>query len=170
MDIKQNKVTFLYSALKEAQDNIRTYDTKAQIVGIGFIFTIGMILKSINLDFYQIGTLITPFIWILMLCPIVLFASVLYPTRKLAPSILRNRKNVNALYYLNPKEIDSVDSFIKQIDDINIENELAYELLKVSVLRDLKRKRFLRAMLFASLSFITLLTVQLIPVIERLAF
>jgi hypothetical protein len=170
MDIKQNKVTFLYSALKEAQDNIRTYDTKAQIVGIGFIFTIGMIIKSININFYQVGTLITTVTWILMLCPIVLFASVLYPTRKLAPSILRNRKNVNALYYLNPKEIDSVDSFIKQIDNINIENELAYELLKVSVLRDLKRKRFLRAMLFASLSFVTLLAIQIIPVIKTLTF
>lgn len=170
MDKKQGKVTFLYSALKEAQDNIRTYDTKAQIVGVGFIFTIGMIIKSINTDFYQIGTLITIITWVLMLCPIFLFASVLYPTRKLAPTILRNRKNVNALYYLNPKEIDSVDSFIKQIDDINIENELAYELLKVSVLRDLKRKRFLRAMLFASLSFVTLLTLQIIPVIKSLAF
>lgn len=170
MDKKQSKVTFLYSALKEAQDNIRTYDTKAQIVGIGFIFTVGLIIKSINIDFYQIGTLITSITWILMLFPIVLFASVLYPTRKLAPSVIRNRKNVNALYYLNPKEVDSVDSFVKQIDDINIENELAYELLKVSVLRDLKRKRFLRAMLFASLSFTTLLALQVMPVINTLAF
>jgi hypothetical protein len=168
MSTKKDKETFLYSALKEAQDNIRTYDTKAQIVGIGFIFTIGMIIKSINVDFYQLGTLTTIIIWILMLGPIVLFASVLYPTRKLAPSILRNRKNVKALYYLNPKEIDSVDSFIKQVDEIEIEEELAYELLKVSVLRDLKRKRFLKAMMFASLSFAILLIVQIIPVIKNL--
>ena len=165
---KQEKVAFLYSSLKEAQDNIRTYDTKAQIVGIGYIFTIGMITKSIDIDFHQSNIALTLIILLLMLTPLVFFAAVLYPTRKLAPSILRNRANVKGMYYPSPDEIDSVDTFIKQIDEINIEDELAYELLKVSVLRDLKRKRFLRALLLASLSFVTLVILQLLPLFNAL--
>lgn len=162
MTEKFTKITFLYSSLKEAQDNIRTYDTKAQIMGIGFIFTIGMIAKFINIDSEQLNDIKTIIIMFLVLSPIVLFASVLYPTRKLAPSILRNRKNVKAVYYPNPKVINSVDSFINQLDDINIKDELAYELLKVSVLRDLKRKRFLRALIFASISLLTLFSLQVL--------
>ena len=82
MTDKLNKITFLYSSLKEAQDNIRTYDTKAQIMGIGFIFTIGMIAKFINIDSAQLNGINTLVILFLILSPIVLFASVLYPTRK----------------------------------------------------------------------------------------
>ncbi len=167
MNKQNDKVTFLYSSLKEAQDNIRTYDTKAQIVGIGFIFTIGMITKSFDVSTQHSTLGSTVVLLFLMLAPVILFASVLYPTRKIAPSILRNRKNIKGMYYLNSKSIDSVDSFINQFDDINIEDELAYELLKVTVLRDLKRKRFLRALLFASLSFISLLAIQILPLINN---
>lgn len=163
MSNKLDKATFLYSSLKEAQDNIRTYDTKAQIVGIGFIFTIGMITKSFDVANQHPTLVSTVVLLFLMLAPVILFASVLYPTRKLAPSILRNRKNVKGFYYLNPNQVDSVDSFINQFDDINVEDELVYELLKVSVLRDLKRKRFLLALLFASLSFVSLLAIQIFP-------
>ncbi len=162
MDKKNDKVSFLYASLKEAQDNIRTYDTKAQIVGIGYIFTISMLTKLMDMSFLHSNVILTSLEYFLMLAPIVLFASVLYPTRKLAPSILRNRNNVKGMYYPNPNDIDSVDSFINMIDDINIKDELAYELLKVSVLRDLKRKRFLRALLFASLSLLALLILQIL--------
>lgn len=158
-----DKIIFLYSSLKEAQDNIRTYDAKAQIVGIGFIFTIGMITKLFDISAHHSTLISTILLLFLMLTPVVLFAAVLYPTRKIAPSILRNRKNVKGVYYLNSKEVDSVDSFIKIYEDINIDEELVYELLKVSVLRDLKRKRFLRALLFSSLSFVALLTMQVLP-------
>lgn len=167
MNQQNDKITFLYSSLKEAQDNIRTYDTKAQIVGIGYIFTIGMITKSFDVSVQHSALVSTVVLLFLMLAPVIFFASVLYPTRKIAPSILRNRKNIKGLYYLSSKEVDSVDSFINQFNDINIEDELSYELLKVSVLRDLKRKRFLRALLLASLSFILLLTMQILPLINN---
>ena len=35
----------MLAALKEVQDTVRAYDTKAQIVGVGFIFTIGVIVN-----------------------------------------------------------------------------------------------------------------------------
>ena len=166
MDKKFDKVSFLYASLKEAQDNIRTYDTKAQIVGIGYIFTMSMLAKLLDMSFLHSGLILTALEYLLMLAPIILFTSVLYPTRKLAPSILRNRSNVKALFYPSPSEIDSVDSFLNMLDDIKIKDELAYELLKVSVLRDLKRKRFLRALLYASLSLLAIFILQILVMYE----
>ena len=84
---------FLYAALKESQDNIRTYDTKAQIVGIGFIFTIGMVIKfntwtTISQEWQHMATVAT---WLLIIIPAVFFGSVLYPTRRVAPEVLKNQ-------------------------------------------------------------------------------
>ena len=160
-----NTLNFLYASLKEAQDNIRTYDTKAQIVGIGFIFTIGTITKLTHLELLesQSGVLLLVLSWALIMIPLISFVSVLYPTRKIAPSILRGRKEVQALFYLHPNEVKSLNEYVKQLDEINVKRELAYELMKVSVLRELKRKRFLRAIFVSSLSLLSLLCFQIDP-------
>ena len=160
-----NTLNFLYASLKEAQDNIRTYDTKAQIVGIGFIFTIGTITKLTHLELLesQSGELLLVLSWALIMIPLISFVSVLYPTRKIAPSILRGRKEVQALFYLHPNEVKSLNEYVKQLDEINVKRELAYELMKVSVLRELKRKRFLRAIFVSSLSLLSLLCFQIYP-------
>ncbi len=162
----EHKSQFLYAALKEAQDNIRTYDTKAQIVGIGFIFTIGMVIKfntwsGISADWHHIATIAT---WVLIIVPAVFFGSVLYPTRRVAPEVLKNQDVVKGLYYMNKEE--NVTDYVKHLDNMNIEQELAYEFLKVSYLRDMKRRRFLQAMSVASLSLVTLFVLQLLPLMK----
>ena len=160
-----NTLNFLYASLKEAQDNIRTYDTKAQIVGIGFIFTIGTITKLTHLELLenQSGVLILVLSWALIMIPLITFVSVLYPTRKIAPSILHGRKEVQALFYLHPNEVKSLNEYVNQLGEIDIKRELSYELMKVSVLRELKRKRFLRAIFISSLSLLSLLFFQIYP-------
>ncbi len=49
---ESEQLSFLMSALEEAQSSIRAFDTKAQIVGIGYIFTVGIItsIGSMNPD------------------------------------------------------------------------------------------------------------------------
>lgn len=162
----EQKSQFLYAALKEAQDNIRTYDTKAQIVGIGFIFTIGMVIKfntwtGISTEWYHVATITT---WVLIIVPAVFFGSVLYPTRRMAPQVFKNQDEVKGLFYMNKEE--NVTDYVNHLDDMNIEQELAYEFLKVSYLRDLKRRRFLQAMSVASLSLVTLFVLQLLPLMK----
>jgi hypothetical protein len=159
---------FLYVALKEAQDNIRTYDTKAQIVGIGFIFTIGLLFKLV--EFIEVSNgynfvlmLVT---WTLVIIPAVLFGSVLYPTRKVAPKVTKNKQVVKGLFYMNLFEVESVNDYVHKLNSMDVAQELSYELLKVSYLRDLKRKRFLQALSAASLGFLILFMIQLIPIIN----
>lgn len=160
------KSLFLYAALKESQDNIRTYDTKAQIVGIGFIFTIGMVIKfntwtAASQDIMHLATIAT---WVLIIVPAVFFGSVLYPTRRVAPEVLKNKELVKGLFYLYPDEC--VSTYTKNLNAMDIEQELSYELLKVSYLRDLKRRRFLQAMMMASISLALLFVMQLLPLLK----
>lgn len=160
------KCQFLYAALKEAQDNIRTYDTKAQIVGIGFIFTIGMATRfntwsAVPAEWQLWATIGT---WVLIIVPAVLFGAVLYPTRRYAPSVLRNKDLVKGMFYMN--EVESVADYTEQLNDMNTEQELAYELLKVSYLRDLKRRHFLNALTAATISLLLLFTLQLLPALS----
>lgn len=160
---KEQKCQFLYASLKEAQDNIRTYDTKAQIVGIGFIFTIGMATKfntwAATAESWHLWAIIVT--WILIIIPVVLFGAVLYPTRRFAPSVLRNKDLVKGMYYMN--QVESVADYVEQMSDMDTEQELAYELLKVSYLRDLKRRRFLKALTAATTSLLLLFCLQLVP-------
>ena len=156
---------FLYATLKEAQDNIRTYDTKAQIVGIGFIFTIGMLIKfntwgHLATQWQQAATLCN---WVLITLPVVCFGSVLYPTRRVAPHVLKNKEVVKGLFYMNGAA--NVTEYVTQLNNIDLQQELSYELLKVSYLRDLKRQRFLRAMSMASISLLLMLLLLLLPLL-----
>ena len=160
------KNLFLYAALKEAQDNIRTYDTKAQIVGIGFIFTIGMVIKfntwtTASQDVMHLATIAT---WVLIIVPAVFFGSVLYPTRRVAPQVLKNQALIKGMFYLYPEE--NMSNYTQNLNHMDIEQELSYELLKVSYLRDLKRRRFLQAMMMASISLALLFVLQLLPLLH----
>jgi hypothetical protein len=161
----EQKCFFLYAALKESQDNIRTYDTKAQIVGIGFIFTLGMVIKfntwtGIDTETNNWAVIIT---WLLILIPAVLFGSVLYPTRRVAPEVLKNKDVVKGLFYMY--KVENLTDYVDHLKDMDIEQELSYELLKVSYLRDLKRRRFLTAMSFASISLVILFLLQTLPIL-----
>ena len=165
---EDEKLKFLYAALKEAQDNVRNYDTKAQIVSIGYLFTIGAISKVQTQSLFN-APLDIIMMWAIIIFPLILFAAVLYPTRKMAPSVKRGRKAVKALFYFHPSEVVSVDEYVNQLDEVDIEQELSYELFKVSVLRDLKRVRFLRALFFASLGLIFLFVKQISPYLINLS-
>ncbi len=162
----EQKCQFLYAALKESQDNIRTYDTKAQIVGIGFIFTIGMATKfhtwTATPDSWQLWAIVAT--WVLIIVPVVLFGAVLYPTRRFAPSVLRNKDLVKGMFYMN--DVESLADYVNQLNDMDTEQELSYEILKVSYLRDLKRRRFLNALTAATISLILLFILQLLPTLN----
>ncbi len=41
----KNTLPSLMASLKEVQDTVRAYDMKAQIVGVGYVFAIGIIIN-----------------------------------------------------------------------------------------------------------------------------
>lgn len=157
----------MFSALKEAQDSVRSYDTKAQIIGVGFIFTIGILTKlGANLPGEdQFGILAVILFWVIAIGPIILFGFVVYPSRKFADHLAPRDMEVRENYYVSGEGMRNLDSYIKDIEASNWIAELAHEIMKVSYLRDLKRIRFVRALRVSALSLVLIAIIQILRTI-----
>ncbi len=158
----QQSLSLLRDSLGEAQSTVRAYDTKAQIVGIGYIFALGIVGRwedlfpkaDVNVGYVLVA-------WGVVIISIVLFAYVLYPSRKMAPKLANESTvDVDHILYIDPKKFGSVEELKVAVDRCDPINEVAFELLKVSKLRELKRRRFLRALFGAGICFVVLFTSQ----------
>lgn len=157
-------VNCLLAALKEAQDSVRSYDTKAQIVGVGFIFTIGIITKlGASLpgpsELNPIGVVL---FWLLGIVPILLFGFVLYPSRNSVRSLESYKELIRHNYYISSESPRDLDAYLKDIGSSDWSAEIAYEIIKVSGLRDLKRVRFIRALRISAFSFGVVAVIQIL--------
>lgn len=151
----------LKSALSEAQSSVRAYDTKAQIVGVGYVFTLGVIT---DLEIFLPTSTIfgTPFLdisvaWGIGISPILLFGFVLYPTRYSTTT----SPTPSSLLYIDTTEGVHANEIENQVLNCNPVYEYSRELLLVSTLRDKKRRRFLRGLFAAAFSFVCICLNQL---------
>ena len=160
----KNTLPFLMASLKEVQDTVRAYDTKAQIVGIGYIFAIGIIidLGSRIANMPEMGVVTITFAWLFFIFPIALFGTVLYPSRKVAPSLGEKRTHVDRTFYVEPEHMHDVDTYLAAVNAGDPKKEIAYEILKTAGLREIKRRRFLRALWAAAMSFVVLFLGQVL--------
>lgn len=158
-NLNQAQLTCLMAALNEVQQTIRAYDTKAQIMGVGFIFSVTMIGNLLkNLEYqrdYDLPYLIIGFI--LLLGPVTLFGTVLYPTRRTAPRTQKKPTSVNRCFYFRSDGEKDLDAYLTDITSADWTSEIAYEITRLSALRDLKRNRFVTAMFACGASFALIL-------------
>ena len=154
----------LLAALKEVQDTVRAYDTKAQIVGVGFIFTIGVItnIGARLPNQPEFNTLMLILVWILAIGPIILFGVVLYPSRSMAPIIGDEAEDVRHNYYVATAVQKNLGTYLRNIEACDWRREIAYEIMKVSNLRDKKRSRFIRALYASAFSFMVVIGLQIL--------
>lgn len=161
---EQQALDLLKGSLAEAQDTVRAYDTKAQIVGVGYIFALGVVGRIGDLIHgadSQAGLATIVVSWVFVIIPILLFGYVLYPTRKTAKRfhIEANRKSRHILFY-EPSPTATVDELKESVLQSDPLDEVAYELIKTTKLREIKRKRFLRALFMAGSAFLVLFVGQ----------
>ena len=74
----------LLAAPQEAQnDVVRSYDTKAQIVGVGYVLALNLVLHFDGLlpTRATIGPLFIAVVWGVVILPILQFGHVVYPSR-----------------------------------------------------------------------------------------
>ena len=142
---------------------MRAYDSKAQIVSVGYIFTIGIILnlgtRIANMP--ETGTVTIIVAWAVFISPIMLFGAVLYPSRKASPELGEQGSRALRTFYLEPEHIHDVDTYLAAVEASDPKKEIAYEIVKTASLREIKRGRFLRALLAAAMSFVIMFLVQL---------
>lgn len=160
----KNTLPFLMASLKEVQDTVRAYDAKAQIVGVGYIFAIGIIInlgtRITNMP--ETGAVAITFAWVVFIFPIVLFGAVLYPSRKVSPGLGEQGSRAHRTFYVEPEHIHDVDAYLATVEASNPKKEIAYEILKTANLREIKRHRFLRALWAAAMSFVIMFFGQLL--------
>lgn len=160
----QNAYDLLRDNLNEARIAVRSYDTKAQIIGIGYIFALGVVLRvgEVVHDVVEVNVAYVLIAWGIMILPIVLFGSVLYPSRKRAPAVSdAPTDGLQHVLYVDPDTHTGVDELIMAANRADVARELAFEALTVSGLRSLKRRRFLRALFAAGFSLLFLFLAQL---------
>lgn len=154
-DINQTQLTCLLASLSEVQQTIRSYDTKAQIMGVGFIFSVTMIsrlLANLQIDReFGMGYLVVGFL--LLIGPVALYGAVIFPSRRSAPQLADTAVPVQGLFYIKSDVAIDVNTFRDHLDAADWTSELAYEIMRLSALRDLKRRRFLFAMYASGVSF-----------------
>lgn len=149
-------------ALAEAQQTVRAYDTKAQIVGVGYIFALGIVLRLGEAlpKVERSDVLLVIGGWSIVIFPALLFGFVLYPTRKSISGTAPNDSSGRGLLYFTPGTHASVDAYIEALGSADGLRERVKELFIVTELRELKRKRFLRALFAAGVAFVIMFGVQ----------
>ena len=167
---KSNSEVFslLKDSLDEAQISVRAYDTKAQIVGVGYIFALNVIGQIGNQlpQESQLGIINIVVAWALVILPIALFGYVLYPVRKVVDDGAGDdRKH---MFFLHPERYGSAGELVKAAETCDPIDEVAFELLKISELRENKRKRFVRGLVGAGAAFAVLFANQLFQAISAL--
>ncbi len=152
----QQSLSLLRDSLAEAQTTVRAYDTKAQIVGVGYIFALGVVgnFEALLPDVSELNPLLLAVACVAIL-PILLFGFVLYPSRKSAEKFSdQSEATPEHVLYVDPTKIGGVKALKEAVGCCDPIIEVSFELLKVSQLRELKRRRFLYALFLAAVVFL----------------
>ena len=162
MSSASDKIQLVREALSQAQQTVRAYDTKAQIVGVGYIFALGIVFRlgEVLPKLQRSDMLLVIAGWSIVIFPILLFGFVLYPTRKSISGEGAHDARPRGLLYFSPGAHASVDAYIEVLSTADELREQTKELFVVSELRELKRRRFLRALFAAGVAFVLLFWVQ----------
>jgi len=152
----QQSLSLLHDSLVEAQATVRAYDTKAQIVGVGYILALGVVgsFEALLPEASELN-LLTVSVACVAILPILLFGFVLYPSRKSAEKFAdQSEATPEHVLYVNPTKLGSIKALKEAVGRCDPIIEVSFELLKVSQLRELKRRRFLRALFTAAVVFL----------------
>lgn len=153
----------LLAVLAEAQDTNRNYDTKAEICGVGFILALGIVKQAgdsipVPIEYAAFYVLAG---WLIIVIPIIMFALVLYPSRVDKIDKITRPDNVMGVMYFNSVNFADVASYGEAAKKSDWAMEILFEITKVSYIRDIKRRRFLRALYWAAGSFCVLFLSQM---------
>lgn len=142
-------------ALDEAQTTVRAYDTKAQIVGVGYIFALGVVARiGEQLDTQvEVSVFHVIVAWATLILPAVLFGLVLYPSR-----FVMGRSDHRSVLYTRPGDFETPEQYAEAARRADPLIQMGQELIKVTELRETKRQRFLRALFAAGVSLVVLLS------------
>ena len=162
--MSDDTLRLLENKLDEARVVMRAYDTRAQIVGVGYVLALGILIpferRFPRLD--EVGLPEVIILWGIIIVPIVLFGYVVYPYRKTRPFLYSRSHDTEPDFFCRPEHVAAANAMVlEQIKSADMGHELAAELRHMEMLKRTKMKRFILAMKAAGLSFLVLFALQL---------
>jgi hypothetical protein len=151
-------VTCLLDALRSTQEVIRSYDTKAQIMGIIFILSINFVLTLLRelVGLGPIPPVATISLAALVLVPLGLFGFVLYPANNPTAALDIAGQPIRRTYFVLRNDRD-LGRYLDDIEATDWPVEIGFEIMKMARLREIKRRRLLRALVGAAISYMLIL-------------
>lgn len=156
-------ITCLLDALRSTQEVIRSYDTKAQIMGIIFILSINFVLTLIR-ELLGVGPIPPAAILslaVLVLLPLGLFGYVLFPANNPRGDLELEGQPVRYSYFVDRRG-PSLSDYLDDVEATDWATELGFEIMKMARLRERKRRRLLRALVAAGASYVLILGMMLL--------
>lgn len=153
----------LQKIIDETQATVRAYDTKAEILAVILTLVIGVVNFTLVNDVKSVGCLKYMALATTTLGLIALFVNgfVLYPKKDIFKGIQTNNYKPKRTYFVNMEScptFNNIDIYVDEVDSTDWKHELAYEVLKISLIRDRKHSCFIWALKLAGLALIGVFT------------
>lgn len=158
---EQEKVTIecLRQAILDTQEVIRSYDIKAEILAILLTLIVGVTSQIVPAELTVNGKLLLKCSWFLCLATIFFLGLVLKPKNNLYPKFhfgTFTPKGTYHIHQVNTNVSSTVSSVAANALATNWVEELTYESMKLSLIRDRKHCIFVYSLWPASATIVTL--------------
>ena len=142
-------IACLQHAIEDTQETIRAYDTKAEILGILLTLAVGITNFSLLPELALYSRIALVCSWLVSLAAVGLLGLVLHPKANQFKDISFGTFSPNGTYYLNQVTAsaqNTVSSLADKAVNTNWVEELMYESMKLSLIRDRKHYWFVLAL------------------------
>ena len=158
MEAASGNQQFLISALEDAQEVVRAFDVKAEILGVFLTLLVGLL----GIQYHHSSD---PALWervlaaigaATMLVSMGCLGGLLWPSKKVIDRLDLGDFRPSHLYFLTKNDLNnmSVADLASKSKSVDWNTEIIWELAKVSVIRDRKRFWFNCALVFGALALV----------------
>ncbi|MGH8371726.1 MAG: hypothetical protein ACRETO_03215 [Gammaproteobacteria bacterium] len=156
---KEAEIEVLLDAIRDVQDTIRAFDLKAEILTGILTLLVGLVAfawQDVNTSSQRILDVV---VIIAAFGAMGCLMSVLLPMANPAEKVQRGSYKPAGVYFLTKEKLktETVSEIAKKLPDIKWREELVYELMKVSYIRQRKHHWFTLAIIVSTVSFAALL-------------
>ena len=149
---REEKIEFLNHAIQSAEGHVRAFDTKAEIAIAAFVLSWTPLWTILSASCKRAAMHDAVFVLLLLIIATILaFGYVIWPVSLATSGVIAAGKK--GLFFLVHRLKGGVTEYMQELDNLVTEEDLASEALKLAYIREIKSKRFKRALCVAMLAY-----------------
>ena len=144
---KDERLDFLKQAISFTEWTIRSFDTKAQISIAAFVLAMNPLWSILTSACPRAASSVLVVVLLgLFLATVLLFGYVIWPVTLTQSRLLGSWQARGLFYVADPTQL-TANLYADRLKDLVIEDELAAETLKLAYIREIKSRRFKKALI-----------------------